>query len=89
MDYQKWNKESLIRRCRNALSTDWLPEDKTRTFPLKEYYVQLEWERKIKKVLKDEQVSMNRIHDLFNLKMETTCVNILKGKRSNGAKKKT
>ena len=63
--YKRYNKESLRRRLRNFLTTDWLPHDKAKTFPLRGYYVNLDWLKKIKKAMKDELVPMSKIHDLF------------------------
>ena len=76
-------KESLRRRCRNYLSHDWLPKDKARSFPLKKYYVELDWMRKLKKALRDEQIPMNRIHDIFLLNIQSNCITVLIRGQSN------
>ena len=76
--YRRYNKESLRRRLRNFLSTDWLPHEKAKTFPLRGYYVNLDWLKKIKKAMKDELVPMSRIHDLFKqLDIQPQPINIL------------
>ena len=64
-EIQRWNKESLIFRCRNSLSHDWLPEERARSFSLRGYYVNLNWLKIIKHVMSDERVPMRRIHDIF------------------------
>ena len=80
-ELQKYNKESLILRCRNSLSIDWLTDGKS--FPLQGFYVGLDWTKTIKRALKDERVPMSSIHDLFkNLKANSEPFRILiKGTR--------
>ena len=77
-EYQRYNKESLRRRLKNYLSTDWLPHDRAKTFPLRGYYVNLDLLKKIKKATEDEPISLGRIHDLFTqLEMQPKPINIL------------
>ncbi len=37
----------MQRRLRNFLTTDWLPEDKRENIPLRTFYIQLEWKKKV------------------------------------------
>ena len=67
---QKQLKVSLRRRCKNALSTDWLTHDKAKNFPLRDYYVGLKQNKKIRKALRDTKVDLERIHDIFNIEIE-------------------
>ena len=62
-ELQKDTKQSLIIRCQNCMSHDWLWRGKA--IPLRGYYVGLDWLRRIRKGHKDERVSLNRIHDIF------------------------
>ena len=57
----------MRRRCRNALSTDWLTEDKAKTFPLRDYYVGLKQKKKIKRALRDTSEELGRIHDVLDV----------------------
>ena len=65
---QKQLKRALQRRCRNALSTDWL--NTPRKFPLREYYVGLRQSKKIRKARKDIKQELDRIHDVFDIDVE-------------------
>ena len=60
----------MRRRCRNALSTDWLTEDKAKTFPLRDYYVGLKQKKKIKRALRDISEELERIHDVLDVDVE-------------------
>ena len=75
-DIQTYTKESLCRRLRNYLSNDWLPINKAKSFPLKQFYVELNWTKKIKG-LRDRQEPMNRIHDIFTLNIGSSAVTVL------------
>ena len=59
-------KKELHRRCKNALSTDWLPDEKAKTFPLRDYYSDLGWNKKVKKAIRDTTFGMKRTHDIFH-----------------------
>ena len=63
-------KREMRRRCKNALSTDWLPDEKAKTFPLREYYSDLGWKKKVKKAIKDTSVGLTKIQDIFNINYE-------------------
>ena len=75
-DIQTYTKESLRRRLRNYLSNDWLPVNKAKSFPLKRFYVELNWTKTIKG-LRDTQEPMNRIHDIFTLNIGSSAVTVL------------
>ena len=66
---QRHLRVSLRRRCRNALSTDWLPVDRTKakSFPLRHYYVGLKQRKKIKRAMKDTSQELEKIHDVLNV----------------------
>ena len=66
----------MRRRCKNALSTDWLTQDKAKTFPLRDYYVGLKQNKKIRKALRDTKVDLERIHDIFDIEIEDGPINI-------------
>ena len=71
LDYiKKHLKTSLHRRCRHALSTDWLTEDKAKTFPLRDYFVGLKQRKKIKRALKDTHEDLERIHDILDVEVK-------------------
>ena len=55
---QKYLKDALRRRCANFLSNDWLSDDKAKSFPLKEYYTELEWQETSKRALVDTNKTM-------------------------------
>ena len=75
-DIQTLTKESLRRRLKNYLSNDWLPVDNAKSFPLKQFYVELNWTKTIKG-LRDRQEPMNRIHDIFTLNIGSSAVTVL------------
>ena len=67
---QRQLRVSLRRRCRNALSTDWLTQDKAKSFPLRDYYVGLKQKKKIKRAMRDTSEELERIHDVLNVGVE-------------------
>ena len=62
-------KSSLGRRCKNALSTDWLWDERARKFPLREYFVGLKQRKKIRQALRDRYQKLKRIHDILNVEV--------------------
>ena len=74
---QKHLRTALRRRCRNFLSNEWLPASEAKTFPLRKYYVQGKWEKKVKKALKDTNIELLKIHDIFENEYQDGPVNIL------------
>ena len=65
MKIKSWTKESLKRRLQKSLSHDWIHEKASHKFPLRQYYVQLEWKKKIRKATKSKTVTLTSIHDLI------------------------
>ena len=64
-DYTRYNKESLRMRLRNFLSTDWLPLDKAKTFPLRGYHVNLDLYQRRRRILQDTFVPLKGLHELL------------------------
>ncbi len=62
---QFWLRESLKRRLDKSLACDWMREETEKSFPLREFYVQLEWQRKVRRVLRTEKVTLHSIHELI------------------------
>ncbi len=62
---QDWTKESLKRRLKKSLSNDWMPQQSAHKFPLREYYVQLEWKQKIRRAMRSETITLTSLHDLI------------------------
>ncbi len=60
-----WTKQSLKRRLHKSLSHDWIHEKISHKFPLREYYVQLEWKKKIRTALGSNTVTLTSIHDFI------------------------
>ena len=52
-EIQKQSREALERNFKNALSHDWIPRNKARSFPLKEFYVAMTWTRTVKGTSKE------------------------------------
>lgn len=67
---QKHLKTSLRKRCRHALSADWLWDDKAKKFPLREYFVGLKQRKKIRRAMKDTYQKLKRIHDILNVEVK-------------------
>ena len=63
----KRTKRSIRIRCWSPLSTEWMPEDKAKTFPLQDYPVQFELISCKSNVPSENQVSIERIEDIFDL----------------------
>ena len=60
-------KRSLQRQWKNALSHDWIPRDKARTFPLDDFYVDLKWARLVKGAIRNRNIPMKSLHEVFNI----------------------
>ena len=73
---KKLVKRQLRRRCKNALSTDWLPDEKAKTFPLRDYYSDLGWKKKVKRAMRDSSVDLKRIRDIFDSEFEDGGINL-------------
>ena len=78
---QKHLKDALRRRCANFLSNDWLSDDKAKSFPLKEYYTELEWQETSKRALVDTNKTMARMKEVLKIGIQGGAVNVAaKGK---------
>ena len=53
------------------MSIDWLPLDETRRFS-DHVYTEPCWTRTIKGTIRDHQVPMNRLHDIFTIYKENS-----------------
>ncbi len=62
---QDWTKQSLIKRLKKSLSHDWIHEKTSHKFPLRKYYVQLEWKQKSRTAMGSENVTFTSIYDLL------------------------
>ena len=65
-EVQKLTRESLERNFKNALSHDWIPRKKAKTFPLKEFYVELKWTRTVKGAIRNTKTRIGSLHEMFN-----------------------
>ncbi len=54
-----------MRRLKKSLSHDWIPERSAHKFPLRQYYVQLEWKKKIRTAMRSETVTLTSLHELI------------------------
>ncbi len=73
MKIQDWTRQSLKRRLQKSLSHDWINEKTSHKFPLREYYVQLEWRKRIRTAMGSETVTLTSIHDLIRQLQLTDC----------------
>ena len=64
---QDWTKQSLKTRLKKSLAHDWIPEKTSHKFPLRQYYVQLEWKQKIRTAMGSKTVTLTSIHDLIKV----------------------
>ncbi len=60
-----WTQQSLIRRLKKSLSHDWIPERIAHKFPLRQYYVQLEWNQKVRTAMRSQTKTLTSLHDLI------------------------
>ena len=67
LDLQQRLKDSLDRTWKNSLSHDWIPVEKAKTFPLKEFYVGLRWVRVVKRAIQNFQRELTSIYDIFDI----------------------
>ena len=63
----KRTKRSIRIRCWSPLSTEWMPEDKAKTFPLQDYPVQFELIYSKSKAPSENPISFERIENIFDL----------------------
>ncbi len=62
---RQWTQISLKTRLHKSLSHDWIHEKSSHKFPLRKYYVQLEWEKKERTAMGSETVTLTSIHELI------------------------
>ena len=67
LDLQRRLKDSLDRTWKNSLSHDWIPVEKAKTFPLREFYVGLRWVRVVKRAIQNFQRDLTSIYDIFDI----------------------
>ena len=73
-------KDSLERTWKNSLSHDWIPVEKAKTFPLREFYVGLRWVRVVKRAITNFQQELKSIYDILEIVDQTgrpKAINIL------------
>ncbi len=70
---QGWIIQSLKRRLNKSLSHDWIPEKSSHKFPLRKYYVQLEWKQKVRTAMGSESVVLTSLHDFIKQIGGGTC----------------
>ena len=68
---QDWTKQSLKKRLAKSLSHDWINEKTSHKFPLRRYYVQLRWKKKVRTAMRSKTVTLTSIHDLIKQLMST------------------
>ena len=52
---------------KNSLSHDWIPVEKAKTFPLREFYVGLRWVRVVKRAIKNFKQELKSIYDILEI----------------------
>ncbi len=57
--------QSLKTRLQKSLSHDWIPDSRAHKFYLRQYYVQLEWKKKIRTAFGSRTEILTSIHDLI------------------------
>ena len=60
-------KDSLDRTWKNSLSHDWIPVEKAKTFPLREFYVGLRWVRVVKRAIQNFKQELTSIYDILEI----------------------
>ncbi len=54
-----------MRRLKKSLACDWMRPETVKQFPLRQFYVQLQWQRKIQQALRTDTVTLDSIHKLI------------------------
>ena len=49
------------------MSHDWIPVEKAKTFPLKEFYVGLRWVRVVKRAIQNFKEELKSIYDILEI----------------------
>ncbi len=70
---QGWLRESLKRRLHKSLACDWMRPETEKHFPLREFYVQLEWKKKVHHVLSTKKVTLQSIYELIEQMTLSEC----------------
>ena len=52
---------------KNSLSHDWIPVEKAKTFPLREFYVGLRWVRVVKRAIQNFKQELDSIYDILEM----------------------
>ena len=60
-----WTKKSLCTRLQKSLSYDWIHPERAHSFPLRKYYVQLEWQKKERTVVGIEREKLTSINEVI------------------------
>ncbi len=68
---EDYTKTSLKRRLKKSLSHDWIPESRAHTFPLRNFYVQVNWSKKVRKAMREEKVTLTSLHELIKEKTKS------------------
>ena len=71
LDLQQRLKDSLDRTWKNSLSHDWIPVEKAKTFPLRDFYVELRWVRIMKRAINNFQQELASIYEIFDIEDTT------------------
>ena len=66
-DLQFRLKDSLDRTWKNSLSHDWIPVEKAKTFPLREFYVGLRWIRVVKRAIQNFNKELTSVFDILEV----------------------
>ena len=64
-EIQDWTRDSLKRRLKNSLASDWVPESRAHMLPLRDCYVQLKWEKKNRRALICETEPLTSLLELI------------------------
>ena len=80
-------KASLKRRLQKSLSNDWIPETRAHAFPLRDYYVQLNWSRKLRTAMETESETFTSLQELIKEKIKPVKIQhgqsvIIEGKKT-------
>ena len=62
------------------MSHDWIPVEKAKTFPLREFYVGLRWVRVVKRAIQNFKEELKSIYDILEITDPTgrpTAISIL------------
>ena len=63
----EYTKQSLDRTWKNYLSNDWLCGDKSSSFPMDKFYVDLKWTKTVKGVLSNKRKGLRNMYDVLHV----------------------